>query len=558
MQPYRYRAALAAIVLWTGAAHAQVEVAVRSPSDAFMAAFETGDLRKALPLIEPDAKACIAEAGGDKATIDSLDKCVSLLTYYGVALGESGRGREGVLWARKAADVGATFGTESEVALVANFFLGLALERMGQHGEAEAPFRMALTVAEKLLTEDADLAPYLARRANNLVMIGRFEEALPLVARAIKGAGDTIDGNFYRLMQGSALVKLGRLAEAETTFRTGVARLTALMGPDASQTIAMREALALCLDEQNRPEEALAIWRATLAARRAQGEGQDIGDSLTGLGVTLMRLGRHREAEVALREALASRLRYSGEASNYTGLAYSNLGLALMESGQNAEALSMLGRAFAVLSAAGGASPEELVILMNNMATAQSRVSGYQDAIGFQRQALEMAEGSLGPAHVRTVLIRNNLAAALGRVKARREAIALLEVNYRAAQALGGQGAQIRALSAMSLAAFLADEGDRAKAATWYAAAEAEARAAFRPDHMQRINILWGYGSFLLDEPRGLPLARTLLRDAGRQVVARSAVGTDFDAQAQSELNAFTIVFRDQVRAAWGLTRPRD
>lgn len=441
--------------------------------------------------------------GGDRATVDSLDTCVLLLAYYGVTLGETGRSREGVMWARKAADVAATFGNESEVALVANFFLGLALERMGQHGNAEAPFRLALVAAEALLTDEADLAPYLARRANNLVMIGRFEEALPLVARAIGASGDTIDGNFYRLIQGNALVKLGRLSEAEKTLRMGVVRLTAQIGATADQTIAVREALALCLDAQNRPDEALAIWRETVALRRAQGGGHALGDSLTGLGVTLMRLGIHREAEVALRDALTLRLRYFGEASGFTGLAYSNLGLALMESGQNAEAAAMFSQALAVLNAAGGANPEELVVLMNNLATVMRREGGYAEAVAIQRQALALAESSFGRGHVRTILVRNNLAVALGRLKIRAEAIALLETSYTAARALEAPGGQLRALAAMSLAVFVADEGDRAKANEWHRVAERDARMAFRVDHTQRINILWSYGRFLIDEPRG-------------------------------------------------------
>ncbi len=539
------------------AAHGQTQVEVRSPSEAFTKTFESGDARGALPMIEPDAKACIAEAGGDKATVDTLDKCVLLLAYYGVALAENGRSIEAVPIAKRATEVAATFGVESEMSLVANFMYGLVLERQGQHGAAEEPFRIALAGAEKLLAGDPSLAAYVARRANNLAMLARYAEALPLAERAVAIAGDTADGNFFRLMQGNALMRLGRLAEAERTFRTGIDRLTVLMGPAMPQTLGLREALALCVEEQNRPEEAVAIWRDTLRIRRAAGgatgPGPDVGDSLTGLGVALMRMGQYREAEGALREALALRLRFYGERSNFTGLAYSNLGLALMELGNLEEAGLMFQRAQAVLSAAGGANPEELAILMNNMATVLSRLGAYEEAVTLLRQTLVITEGQFGAGHMRTVMARNNLAAALGRLKQRKAAIELLRTNYEAASALGGQGAQFRALSAVSLAAMLADEGDRAQARDWYRRADVESRAAFRADHQQRINVAWGYGNFLLDDPAGLPLARTLLREAGRQVLSRAGAGSGFDAQAQSELGAFTIVFRDQVRAAWAL-----
>ncbi|MCP3730869.1 tetratricopeptide repeat protein [Sphingomonas sp. MG17] len=536
-------------------AHAQTQVEVRQPSEAFTTKFQNGEVRAALPLIEPDAKACIAEAGGDKATIDSLDKCVLLLAYYGVALAENGRSVEAVPIAKRATEVAATFGVESEMSLVANFMYGLVLERQGQHSTAEEPFRIALAGAEKLLAGDPSLAAYVARRVNNLVMLARYAEALPLAERAVVIGGDTADGNFFRLMQGNALMRLGRLAEAEKTFRIGIERLTVLMGPATPQTLGLREALALCVEEQNRPEEAVTIWRDTLRIRRAAGDTPDVGDSLTGLGVALMRMGQYREAEGVLREALTLRLRFYGESSNFTGLAYSNVGLALMELGNLDESALMFQRALAVLSAAGGANPEELAILMNNMATVLSRAGAYEEAVSLLRQVLVITEGQFGAGHMRTVMARNNLAASLGRLKQRKEAIALLQTNYDAAKVLGGQGAQFRALSAVSLAALLAEEGDRAQARTWYARAEAEGRTSFRPDHQQRINIGWGYGNFLLGDPAGLPLARTLLREAGRQVLSRAAAGTGFDAQAQTELGAFTIVFRDQVQAAWGLSK---
>lgn len=549
-------AAWIAIATLSGAvtAQAQTQVTLREPSEAFTQKFASGDMAGALPLIESDAKACIAEAGGDKATIDSLDQCVTLMSYYAIALSQGGRSAEALPMGKRAVEVAATFGIDSEVSLVANFMYGLVLERQGRHAEAAEPFRVALAGAEKLLKDDPALASYIARRAQNLLMLARFDEALTLADRAVKLGGDTEDGNFFRLMQGNALMKLGRLGEAEATLRIGIARLTTLMGAASPQTIGLREALALCLEEQNRPDEAIAIWRDTLRLRRAGPVGSELADTLSGLGMALMRTGQYREAETALREALAVRLRFFGETSNFTGLAYSNVGLVLMELDQLDEAAQMFQRALAVLSASGGANPEELAIVMNNMASVLSRTGAYEESASLLRQVLVITEGQFGAGHSRTLLARNNLAAALGRLKQRKEAIALLRTNYEAAGALGGQGAQLRALAAFSIAAMLADEDQRPEARTWYRRADSESRAAFRADHQQRINIGWSYGAFLIQDRVGLPLARTLLREAGRQVLSRASSGTGFDAQAQSELGAFTIVFRDQVEAAWALT----
>jgi hypothetical protein len=216
----------------------------------------------------------------------------------------------------------------------------------------------------------------------------------------------------------------------------------------------------------------------------------------------------------------------------------------------------MFNRAIAVWQASGGGNPDELVTMLNNMASVLTRVRAFDQAEPIQRHALAIAESKLGQGHFRTVLIRNNLASSLARAGKQAEAMTLLEANFVAATALGAQGAQLQTLIATSLAQLRAEAGDRAGARRWYARAESAGRDAFRSDHPQRINLGWSYGRFLLGEPGGWPIARTLLREAGRQAVARAGKAASFDAAALDELNGYTVIFRDQVRAAWSLAQP--
>ena len=544
--------AIAAPLLFAAPVLAQTADEVRQTSPEFDAAMDAGDARKALPLIEPQLRACIAEHGGDGAPSAALRPCVMLMATGGFVMAEAGRPLEAVAMARRAVAVAEAF-PAGEYTVLANLMFGGALERLGRHGEAEAPFALALEGAEQLLAGDPALATYIARRAGNLVQLGRHAEALPLAERAVAIAGDTVEGNVFRMMQGTALTRLGRLVEAEATLRTGAARLAVLMGPSASQTIRMREMLAHCLAEQNRVEESVAIWRETIALRRAEGDSPDLADSLSGLSVVLVRAGQYREAEAAAREVLAVRLRFFGETSNFTGLAYNNLGLVLLESGRLEEAAMMFGRSVEVIKASGVANVDEMTAILANLSNVLVRYGETGRAIDVLRQVLAIADRAFGSGHIRTVLARNNLAAALGRHGQRKEAIPLLEANYAAARALGAQGGQLGVQSAASLANFLAQEGDRAQARGWFDRAQADARSAFRADHAQRIMLGWSHGQFLLDDPSMLPQARTLLREAGRQVLVRAAAGRDFDAQAQAEMKAFASVFRDQVRAAWAL-----
>jgi serine/threonine-protein kinase len=313
--------------------------------------------------------------------------------------------------------------------------------------------------------------------------------------------------------------------------------------------------LAHCLEQQNRATESLALWRETVAMRRAEGDSPDLADSLSGLSVLLVRTGEYREAEAAAREALAIRLRFFGEASNFTGLAYNNLGLVLMESGQIEAAAAMYGRSIEVIKASGVVNIDEMIAILTNLASVLVRLGETGQAIDVQRQILDYAERAFGPSHVRSVMARNNLGAALGGAGRHVEAITLLEANYAAAKALGPQGMQIAALTASSLAAFAGREGDVERARRWFVRADADMRAAYRPDHVQRILLGWSYGNFLIGEGDALPLARTLLLEAGSQTLARMASGQGFDAQAQAEMGRFTRVFRDQVRAAWSLAQ---
>jgi len=538
------------------AAPAVVEVDVIQTSPEFDAAMDAGDAREALALIEPAVKGCIAANGGESASPEQLRPCVLLISTSSLVMGETGRVQEAVTTARRGVAIAATFEDASGMSMVAQFMLGAALERIGRHGEAEPAFVAALAAAEALFPGDPLLANYLGRRANNLVMQGRHAEALPLARRAVEMAGDTVEGAVFRMMEGTALTRLGQLAEAEATLRIAVARLDALMGSRATQSIRAREALAHCLEQQNRATESLALWRETVALRRAEGDSPDLADSLSGLSVLLVRTGEYREAEAASREALAIRLRFFGEASNFTGLAYNNLGLVLMESGQIEAAAAMYGRSVEVIKASGVVNIDEMIAILTNLASVLVRLGETGQAIDVQRQVLDYAERAFGPGHIRAVMARNNLGAALGGAGRHAEAIALLETNYAAARALGVAGRQIAAQTASSLAAFLGREGNVSKARMWFVRADADSRAAFRPDHIHRILLGWSYGNFLIGEGDALPLARTLLREAGTQTLVRMASGQGFDTQAQAEMGRLTRVFRDQVRAAWSLSQP--
>ncbi|RYG85367.1 MAG: hypothetical protein EON59_12335, partial [Alphaproteobacteria bacterium] len=96
-----YPLALAAAVLTAqDAAPVVVDVDVIQTSPEFDAAMDAGDARKALALLEPDVKACIAGNGGDGAAPEQLRPCVMLISMWSLVMGEAGRVQEAVTTAK--------------------------------------------------------------------------------------------------------------------------------------------------------------------------------------------------------------------------------------------------------------------------------------------------------------------------------------------------------------------------------------------------------------------------------------------------------------------------
>jgi tetratricopeptide (TPR) repeat protein len=174
-------------------------------------------------------------------------------------------------------------------------FLGL-----GKYDEARSGFQRVLEIRPVFPEAHNDLG-------NLLAMSGRLDEALACYRQALQGRPEFAEA---RHNLGVGLCRQGKFAEAESAFREALRLQPELPGP--------AKALAGVCARQGKLDEAVTLSRQGL---KRQPDPETFND----LGITLARLGRHREAADAYREAIALKADFP-DAHNNLGNALRNLG----------------------------------------------------------------------------------------------------------------------------------------------------------------------------------------------------------------------------------------
>ncbi|HEV7869462.1 MAG TPA: tetratricopeptide repeat protein [Chthoniobacteraceae bacterium] len=301
-------------------------------------------------------------------------------------------------------------GGHPDVALV-ELFLGTAREQLGEHLLAEEHFRRAVVVLEKALPPNAPEIPSaLTQLAANLKTQRRYDEALPLLARALDLQVQTLGpqhpqiawaqrnvGWIYRLKSDPARAlpffekalaihraaptadpevvaaslleleqlhdALGNLAAAEQCASERLALFEKQFGAQSREAAAARGAVGHFAMRQERFAEAEAHFRKALESWETLLDAADPqrGVPMTDLGWSLQKLGRSDEAVLLLERALELRQRGSGPASGQTAKAHQDLGGLLRLRGDFEGALPHLEEALKIFERTRGeADPETL------------------------------------------------------------------------------------------------------------------------------------------------------------------------------------------------------
>ena len=206
----------------------------------------------------------------------------------------------------------------------AHYNMGLELSRQGRFKDAEEYFRRSLDIyprdkesfhnlgevlraqgkyEESLVAYRSaiDIAPgdpkTLFGMGNALFKLRRYSEAVLSMERALALAVDPSMESALRYVMGQALLEMGRLGEAEAQFGLSV-KSSLLVNPRGADAFFSRAEL---LRGQKRYEEALRWYR--LAVETEPG----YASAYAGMGDSLYRLGRYREAISGMERAVSLR-----------------------------------------------------------------------------------------------------------------------------------------------------------------------------------------------------------------------------------------------------------
>ena len=206
----------------------------------------------------------------------------------------------------------------------AHYNAGLELFRQGRVGEAEEYFRRSLEIyprdrqalhnlGEALRVQgkyDESLLPYRLAvdidpgnpkaffgMGNSFFKLGRYPEALSSMERALALAVDPSMEPASRSIMGQALLKMGRPEEAEAQFDLSV-KSSLMINPRGVDAFLNR---AEVLRSQKRYEEALRWYRLAVETEPYY------ASAYAGMGDSLYRLGRYREAISSMERAVSLR-----------------------------------------------------------------------------------------------------------------------------------------------------------------------------------------------------------------------------------------------------------
>lgn len=311
------------------------------------------------------------------------------------------------------------------------------------------------------------------------------------------------------------LATAGLFDEAERAARTALTMMETLRGPAHEDTSVVRGTLGAVLLRGGRYGEAEPVLRVAAQTLQASATGDPelLADHLMNLGIVLAEQRRYADAEPALRRALAVRQEKLPENLLAIATARSNLGVLLARMGRDKDALDE-----------------------------------QQAALGIRRERLKGSHYDLGTSML-------NLAELFARRADGAQAIAepYLRAGLMTREAVLIPGDPRTTLAQTMLAENLDAQGKRSGALEFYMLAYAGAREGLSPDAPLRIRAAHNLARFLAANNTGLPVARTLLREAASGVLTRTARAQDFDERSRGDLAQWRGVFAGGVAVAWRL-----
>ncbi|MFD4032696.1 tetratricopeptide repeat protein [Streptomyces sp. NPDC058637] len=253
-------------------------------------------------------------------------------------------------------------------------------------------------------------------------------ETLSALSQQILGPEDT-ETLAIRNSLGTAYVQAARSAEAVTLLEAVVAGRKHILGPDCPDTLTSRNTLGLAYWQAGRTNDAVTLQEAVLADQERILGSQNAESLATrnNLAHSYWQAGRTNDAIILQEAVLADQERILGTEHRHTLTARNNLANSYWQAGRTNEAITLLEAVIADRERVLGTGHPDTLTARDNLGTAYWQAGRTNEAITLQEAVVYDLERILGREHAHTLTARNNLAATYWQAGRTSDAVTLLE-----------------------------------------------------------------------------------------------------------------------------------
>ncbi|MEP0547418.1 MAG: serine/threonine-protein kinase [Rhodothermales bacterium] len=280
--------------------------------------------------------------------------------------------------------------------------------------------RGAVRVLEDLDGEPDVQAALLSAIGEVYRKLGNYERADSLLRIAVasrrtlaasdpdvrRGLGESL------LYLGSVRREEGAYAEALTLVREADSLTTLVLGPRHPTTLAVRNELAMVLQQNGQPDQAAALLREIIAVGEEEldPDGDELATYRVNLGGMLAEVGELDEARPPLEQGIRTFRTVFGPDDPRTVAATSSLAYVLKSTGAFNEAEEAYRQVIASLAVSYGPKHPAVSFVTNNLASLLKERGEYDEADSLYTRAVTNIREAMGPEHPAVLVLEFNRA----------------------------------------------------------------------------------------------------------------------------------------------------
>lgn len=322
-------------------------------------------------------------------------------------------------------------GPESFEATLANNFLALEYESLGNYEQSERLYRSVLATRVNTLGENHPLvAQSLSSLASLLDTMGRVTEAEPLYQRILRIQESAL--GFGNPEVATALSDIadrfadrGNFTQAENFLQRALAIRIAAFGNDSSATLSTWTDIADLYVQQSRYKDAEKIYRDVLSTQEAKfgSKHSQVANTLDSIGSNLMSQGSLSEADLAFKRSLMIREAVFGRNGEAVVTSLAWIGMLAEERGNIKEAEASYRRALVIRERQYGESHPQIADALLNLARHLVHYGSPKKAEPLISRAIEINRKYFGDMHPSVARAFSDLDDCLRKQKKDKEAL---------------------------------------------------------------------------------------------------------------------------------------